>query len=190
MKIIEVKFLTPTEVPEILVLDQICLGGLWTAEAYLREIKSPNSSLLILRLWDNKYDPQSKSTVIGMACLWSIVEEAHITLLGIHPDYRQQGLGRLLLFTLLENAIARQLEWATLEVNEKNIAAINLYQKYGFEVVGKRKGYYQPAGDDALVLWLKGIHQPEFQSSLAQWQRELSNILGKNAYYLKQIEIC
>lgn len=182
MKILEIKPLNPSQVPEILALDQICLGGLWTAEAYLREIDSPNSSLSVLRLWDNKSEPRSKSTVIGMACLWSIVEEAHITLLGIHPDYRQQGLGRLLLFTLLQDAIARQLKWATLEVNENNLAAINLYQKYGFEIAGRRKGYYQPAGDDALVLWLKGIEQPNFQSCLAQWQQRLRDRLSKNHY--------
>ena len=181
MKTIEIKPLIPSQVSEILALDQLCLGGLWTAEAYLREIDSPNSTLIILQLRDDQFE-SDEVQIIGMGCLWSIVEEAHITLLGIHPDYRRQGLGQLLLFTLLEDAIARQLKWATLEVNENNIAAIELYQKLGFQVAGKRKGYYQPAGDDALVLWLKGIEQPEFQLDLAQWQQQLRDRLSKNAY--------
>jgi len=181
VKTIEIKPLIPSQVSEILALDQLCLGGLWTAEAYLREIDSPNSTLIILQLRDDQFE-SDEVQIIGMGCLWSIVEEAHITLLGIHPDYRRQGLGQLLLFTLLEDAIARQLKWATLEVNENNIAAIELYQKLGFQVAGKRKGYYQPAGDDALVLWLKGIEQPEFQLDLAQWQQQLRDRLSKNAY--------
>ena len=185
MKILEIKSLTPSQVPEMLALDKICLGGFWTEEGYLREVNSPKSSLLALYLLDSGLrERERKYRMTGMACLWSIVDEAHITLLGIHPDYRRQGLGQLLLFTLLEDAIARKLEWATLEVNVNNTAAIELYQKFGFQVAGKRKGYYQPAGDDALVLWLKGMQQPKFKSDLAQWQQKLRDRLSRNSYHL------
>ncbi|MBW4534674.1 MAG: ribosomal protein S18-alanine N-acetyltransferase [Pleurocapsa minor HA4230-MV1] len=186
MKKIAIKLLTPAEVPAIVALDQICLGGLWTREGYLREIDSDRSTLIILQLLHEKAQTQ----MIGMACLWSIVEEAHITLLAIHPEHRHQGLGQLLLIILLKDAIARQLEWATLEVNEYNLAALNLYQKYGFQIAGKRKNYYQPTGDDALVLWLKGIQQDTFKSNLIQWQQHLSDRLSKNSYYLKQTKFC
>jgi [ribosomal protein S18]-alanine N-acetyltransferase len=144
--------------------------------------------LIALFVVDSESDEQSQ--MIGMACLWSIVEEAHITLLGIHPAHRHQGLGQLLLLTLLKNAIARQLEWATLEVNQHNLAAINLYQKYGFQIAGTRKNYYQPAGDDALVLWLKGIQQEAFKVNLIQWQQRLGDRLSRNYYYFKQTKFC
>ncbi|MEM8720730.1 MAG: N-acetyltransferase [Cyanobacteria bacterium P01_G01_bin.39] len=188
MKEIKIRQLTSEEVPAIVALDRICLGGLWTEEAYLREINSDKSILLALHL--SEPESSSCSQIIGMSCLWSIVDEAHITLLAIDPDYRRQGLGQLLLLALLTNAIARKLEWATLEVNEHNSAAINLYQRYGFLLAGKRKGYYQPAGDDALVLWLKGLQQPELQSKLTQWQRNLSDRLSTNSYYLHPNKIC
>ena len=184
MKILEIKPLTVTRIPEIVELDRLCIGGLWTAEAYLREIESSRSSLLLLDLVPRN-SIKAKPQAIGMACLWAIVDEAHITLLAVAPEYRRQGLGQLLLITLLQDAIVRQLEWATLEVNVNNAGAINLYQKYGFQVVGTRKGYYQPAGDDASILWLKGIQASKFQSSLAQWQQELSDRLSNNGYCLK-----
>jgi [ribosomal protein S18]-alanine N-acetyltransferase len=183
VKEIDIRLLTTSQVPAVLTLDRVCLGGLWTEEGYLREIESDKSTLITLWVIDSKSDEQSQ--IIGMACLWSIVEEAHITLLGIHPDYRQQGLGQLLLLSLLKDAIARQLEWATLEVNEHNLAAINLYQKYGFQVAGSRKNYYQPAGDDALILWLKGIQQKAFKAQLIQWQQRLGDRLSQNYYYFK-----
>ena len=182
-KEIEIKPLTPTEVFEVVALDQMCLGGLWQKEAYLREIDSDKSTLLALHLSESELNMRTK--IIGMACLWSIVDEAHITLLAIHPDYRRQGLGQLLLFELLEDAIARKLAWATLEVNENNLAAVNLYQKYGFQIAGKRKNYYQPAGDDALVLWLKNIQQNDFKTKLAQWQQQLNQRLSINSYHIK-----
>jgi ribosomal-protein-alanine N-acetyltransferase len=140
VKEIAIKLLLPAEVPAMVALDQICLGGLWTKEGYLREVESDQSTLISLQMLDLEFNEQPQ--MIGMACLWSIVDEAHITLLGIHPEYRQQGLGQLLLLTLLKDAIARQLKWATLEVNEHNLAAINLYQKYGFQIAGSRKPYF------------------------------------------------
>lgn len=188
MKQIAIKLLTVAEVPEIVELDQICLGGLWTEEGYLREIASDKSTLITLNLSEGRVN--NRSQMIGMACLWSIVDEAHITLLAIHPEHRQQGLGQLLLIILLKDAIARQLERATLEVNEHNLGAINLYQKYGFQIAGTRKNYYQPAGDDALVLWLKGIQQDIFKTNLRQWQDQLSDRLSRNSYYLKQTKFC
>ena len=172
--ILEIKSVTAAQVPEIVALDRLCIGGLWKADAYLREINSPRSSLLSLGI-KSSYDREFKT--IGMGCLWAIVDEAHITLLAIAPEYRRQGLGQLLLTTLLQDAIARQLEWPTLEVNVNNSGAIALYQKYGFEVVGTRKGYYQPAGDDAAILWLKEVQSREFKSRLARWQQKLSDRL-------------
>lgn len=184
MKILEIKPLIASQVTEVVALDQVCLDGLWTAEGYLRELDSPNSSLLTLSLTDagtKSFSPK----IVGFACLWSIVEEAHITLLAIHPDYRRQGLGQLLLLTLLQEAIARKLEWVTLEVNSKNSDAISLYEKFGFQVIGTRKGYYQKTGEDALLLWLKDIQKPNFQLNLSQWQQNADENLRSQYYYLK-----
>lgn len=181
MKILEIKPLTKSQIDKVVILDRLCLGGLWTAEGYLREIDSPNSTLLTLNLIE-----LASCQIVGIACLWSILNEAHITLLGIHPDYQQQGFGSILFLSLLSDAIARKLEWATLEVNANNKKAINLYKKFGFEIVGKRKGYYQQTGEDALVLWLKEIQKPHFQTGLSQWQQSIEAKLGNNNYYWRK----
>lgn len=182
MKILNIITLgSSSQVFEIVELDRICFGGLWTEEGYLREISSPNSYLISLHI-DNGGDKTPDSRLIGLACLWAIMEEAHITLLGVHPDYRRQGLGQLLLLTLLEEALLRKLEMATLEVNTNNLQAIYLYQKYGFQVAGKRKGYYQKTGEDALILWRKGINQPEFELDLSKWRQDIDDRLGQNSY--------
>lgn len=184
MKILEIKPLIASQVKEVVALDQVCLDGLWTPEGYLRELDSPNSSLLTLSLADTTSDSFFPK-IIGFACLWSIVEEAHITLLAIHPDFRRQGLGQLLLLTLLQDAIARKLEWVTLEVNRNNSNAISLYKKFGFQVIGTRKGYYQKTGEDASILWLKDIQKPNFQVNLSRWQQNTDKSLLSQYYYLK-----
>ena len=182
MNKIDIKLVTPAEVTEVVALDRMCLRGLWKEEAYQREIDSDKSTLIALHLSELNGD---RDRIIGIGCLWSIVDEAHITLLAVHPDYRGRGLGQLLLFELLKDAIARSLAWATLEVNENNLAAINLYKKYGFQIAGKRRNYYQQTGDDALVLWLKKIQHDEFKANLSKWEQQLRERLGRSSYYFK-----
>ena len=186
MNKIEIKLLKPEEITEVVALDQICLGGIWKEEGYLREIDSPNSYLIGLHLDENKKSLHQliSTSIVGFACLWSIVNEAHITLLAVHPNYRRQGLGELMLITMLKDAIARKLEWATLEVNVNNIGAINLYQKFGFEIAGTRPGYYQATGEDALILWRKGIQSSNFQLNLVDWQYKINERLLQSNYTL------
>ncbi|WP_353258388.1 GNAT family N-acetyltransferase [Prochlorothrix hollandica] len=96
----------------------------------------------------------------GLACLWSVADEAHINMLAIAPDYQGRGWGQVLLAALLLAAYDRGLEWATLEVSTQNSPALRLYHKFGFQTLGIRKGYYRHSGDDAAILWLKHLQEP------------------------------
>jgi ribosomal-protein-alanine N-acetyltransferase len=146
-------------------LDQVCFGGLWTQDAYEREIASSSSDLLVLLA------PGSSShgspPVIGIGCTWAILEEAHITLLAIDPACRRRGLGQWLLYHLLVRAQQRQLEWATLEVRPSNQGAIRLYEKFGFKVAGRRRRYYSD-GEDALILWSNQLPHQDFSRVVVQ----------------------
>ncbi|MEA5599406.1 ribosomal protein S18-alanine N-acetyltransferase [Rivularia sp. UHCC 0363] len=146
----------------ILELDKICFGGLWSEAAYEREIDSPNSEMQGLFCFNNA------DKLLGMGCFWSILEEAHITILAVNPQYHRQGIGAALLYSLIETARDRGLERATLEVRASNQAAISLYEKFGFKTAGKRRRYYQDNGEDALILWLGGIQKPDFPETLAK----------------------
>ncbi|WP_353672032.1 ribosomal protein S18-alanine N-acetyltransferase [Synechocystis sp. LKSZ1] len=147
------------ELPALAQLDQQCLGGMWTLAGYQREWESPNSVLLRLT--------HLASGVIGGGAFWQILEEAHITLLMIHPDHQGQGLGSRLLATLLAQAVTRQLERATLEVRVSNQRALALYEKFGFQVAGRRKKYYPDTQEDALILWRNGLQHPSLAQELS-----------------------
>lgn len=161
---LQLKSLTEDRLPQVLALDQACFGGLWSKDGYLREMESPNSTLLILP------HPQDESCLLGLGCLWSIVEEAHITIMAVRPEFQGQGLGQLILLGLLQDAWRRGLERATLEVRDSNLAAIALYEKFGFRVAGRRKGYYQATGEDALIMWRKGLNEANFSEQLTTWE--------------------
>ncbi len=193
MAIVELQSLTEQGLEAAVELDQLCLGKLWTLEGYRRELDSPKSDLLVW-VQSEQASPQPLLTatcphgqwgenppaLIGLGCVWSIVDEAHITLLAIHPDYRGLGLGKGLLWGLLYCGWKRQLKWATLEVRASNQVALSLYQKFGFKEAGRRRRYYQDNGEDALVLWRSGLQHPEFEQELSQWKQQLFTSESKN----------
>ena len=188
MNFLELKPLTSELLPAVVELDRLCFGGLWSIDAYQREIDSPNSDLLSLSFVidhdsaatdKDQKTKGNKQILLGLGCLWAILEEAHITILAVHPEYRHQGLGQALLLGLLKSAVNRHLEWATLEVRSSNQPALSLYQKFGFREVGRRRRYYQDTGEDALILWLSGLQRPEFTQTLTNWHQETYDRLSQ-----------
>jgi ribosomal-protein-alanine N-acetyltransferase len=196
---LELKPLTAEQLPAVVELDQLCFGGIWTLEGYQRELVSPNSDLLVLNmtsidsgsesdLGDRQLKTPEKSDnpkfLIGLGCSWAILEEAHITLLAVHPNYRREGLGLLLLITLLQLSQRRQLERATLEVRASNHAACSLYQKLGFQEAGRRRRYYKDSDEDALILWRSGLQTPEFTKILEDCHKSVGNRLMTKGWQL------
>ena len=92
--------------------------------------------------------------VMGYGVMSLGAGEAHILNLCVGETYRCHGVGRRLLGSLIERAVAGGMADAFLEVRPSNTAAIRLYLALGFEQVGMRRGYYQAANgrEDAAVL--------------------------------------
>ncbi|MGB8699448.1 MAG: ribosomal protein S18-alanine N-acetyltransferase [Thermosynechococcaceae cyanobacterium] len=146
-------------------LDRQVLGGLWNLQAYRQELARDSSDLI--GIWPLA-DP---SQLLALGCAWSILEEAHLVLLAVHPTQRQRSLGYAVFLGLLELARRRGNRQATLEVKASNQAAIALYTKLGFTTAGRRPKYYSDTGEDALVMWRSGLQSFEFAQELAShWQ--------------------
>ncbi|MGH7300301.1 MAG: ribosomal protein S18-alanine N-acetyltransferase [Candidatus Rokuibacteriota bacterium] len=90
--------------------------------------------------------------LVGYLCLWEIGHEIHVTNLAAHPDLRRRGVARALLGAVLDDARERAVTLAFLEVRPTNTEALGLYERFGFRVIGRRKGYYFDTGEDALVM--------------------------------------
>ncbi|HUM68495.1 MAG TPA: ribosomal protein S18-alanine N-acetyltransferase, partial [Chloroflexota bacterium] len=90
--------------------------------------------------------------VIGYAGYWLIGDEVHISTVAMHPEWRGKGLGELLLLNMLALAYAHPANIVTLEVRHTNLSAQQLYLKYQFEIVGRRRRYYRDTGEDALIM--------------------------------------
>ena len=112
--------------------------------------------------------------IVGYAGLWLMVDEAHVTTIGVHPDHRGHAVGELLFLGLVD--IARQMRAfrMTLEVRVTNTSAQALYRKYGLENAGVRKRYYSDNGEDAYIMWSEPINSSEFQSRIARLRAALA----------------
>lgn len=179
---LELKSLTAEHLNAVLELDQICFAGLWTRQGYQRELDSPNSDLFGL------FSSCSSPKLLGMVSFWSILEEVHITILAVHPQYHRQGFGQALLYNVLTKACESGIERATLEVRASNQAAISLYEKFGFKIAGQRRNYYKDNGEDALVLWLGDLQQPSFKSKLEKWHRVINDRLLHFSWRLPEVD--
>jgi [ribosomal protein S18]-alanine N-acetyltransferase len=91
--------------------------------------------------------------VVGYAGLvLSPPDEAWVNNMAVRRDHHRRGIGRALLTDLLDAAREWGARTTLLEVAVDNAPAQQLYDAYGFEVIGVRKGYYQASKTDALVM--------------------------------------
>jgi ribosomal-protein-alanine N-acetyltransferase len=120
----------------------------------------------------------AQGRIIGFVGMWMAFDEAHVTTIGVDPDYRGHGLGELMLLTMFDEAIARNANWLTLEVRVSNAAAQTLYRKYGFSVQGTRKRYYSDNNEDALIMWSRPLNDEGFRATIDARRAALGRRLG------------
>ena len=89
--------------------------------------------------------------------------------------------GELLLLELIEKALRLEAELVTLEVRDSNQVAQNLYTKYGFEYVGRRKRYYRDNNEDAHIMTVEQVQLPEYRAFLDNRWRQLEERLAPRA---------
>lgn len=117
----------------------------WSRGAYQRELtENPYAVYLVA---------ECQGEVAGYIGCWILIDEAHITNVAVHPQFRRLGIGGRLLGAVLTEAAVRGSRRATLEVRPSNFGAQTLYQKYGFSFHGVRKNYYTDTHEDALIMW-------------------------------------
>jgi ribosomal-protein-alanine N-acetyltransferase len=88
----------------------------------------------------------------GFIVIRRIHHEVEILNLAVARNERRKGIGSKLLQTAMEHAIKGRALRTYLEVRMTNDAALSLYRRHGFRVVGRRVGYYHSPNEDALTL--------------------------------------
>jgi ribosomal-protein-alanine N-acetyltransferase len=142
------------DIPRVMEIDRLSFPLPWSENSFRKELAENEHAYFFVA---DEVAGAARADVVGFAGYWYIVDECHISTLAVHPTWRRQGLGELLLRAVLQHAMDQGAVLATLEVRQTNLRAQALYQKYGFDVVGRRRQYYRDNGEDALLMTARPI---------------------------------
>ncbi len=127
---------------------------------------------------------KSSDYITGFAGFWTMADEVHVTTIATREALRRQGIGELMLQSIIDMAKKRAARIVTLEVRVSNMAAQQLYTKYGFNQVGLRRGYYTDNREDAVIMSTDHIASPSFQSQLQELKKAYTEKWGADRYSL------
>ena len=154
-----IRRLVAEDLEAVLEIEKLSFSAPWSRESYQKEI-SENNLAYYLGCFLQK---DGNEKLAAFAGFWLILDEGHIANVAVHPLFRGQGLGEILMRSLMALCLSAGGHWMTLEVRVSNEVARNLYNKLGFRTLGHRKGYYEN-GEDAVIMWgsLSGVEEKNF----------------------------
>jgi ribosomal-protein-alanine N-acetyltransferase len=154
------------DVGAVLEIERLSFSAPWPAFAFEQELTANRlAHYRVVRLADR---------VVAFGGIWLMVDEAHITTFGVHPDHRRKGIGRRLLLQLAEVALELGSARMTLEVRVSNLPAQALYRSFGFAISGRRVAYYSDDAEDALVMTTPDLGGPVMRGLLAAERARLA----------------
>ena len=125
-----------------------CFITPWSQDAFARHLVS--AAVTGLGVYDDR------KQMIAHVLIQTAADEADILTIGVSPARRMAGLGRAILAEGLREAFLRGARRVSLEVAQGNLAAQALYAAAGFEIVGRRPGYYsRPDAPAEMALTLR-----------------------------------
>jgi len=184
------------DISQIVQIDREAFPGEWMFRSrlsYKRDLTNP-SVRYITACINNKGNAESKGRgqqelpwfkrilgrgnhsktqehIIGFAGFWRMLKEAHISIIGVRHDYRRIGIGEGMLISVIESAALLNADVITPEVRASNEIAQALYKKYGFQIVGKRLGYYSINCEDAVLMSSESLSSISFQAYFQQLKK-------------------
>jgi len=136
------------DLAEVRVIETLSFSNPWSDNTFRGEIQNTSISfpLVVVR--------KPGDHVVGYIIFWHVQEDVQINNIAVHPDIRGKGVGEALMRHVLEKVRKNGATFVTLEVRASNDAAVTLYKKLGFEILGTRKNYYTHPDEDALMMGL------------------------------------
>jgi len=115
----------------------------WNKQQFIAELKLAFGNFIVL---------ETNLEVIGYAVSWYVMDEVQLNNIVIKPEYREKGMGTILLEHILSDSHTREPRPRNiiLEVSNVNHAAVQFYKKNGFIETGRRKNYYRHS--DAILM--------------------------------------
>lgn len=126
----------------------------WSEESFWSELVHCPPTLFdgpFRRYWA-ALSSSREGALLGYAGVSATEDEGYVQTIGVATAAQRRGIGRLLLQRLLDDAATAGARTCWLEVRADNAGAQAMYEGFGFRPRGRRRGYYQPSGVDAIVM--------------------------------------
>ncbi|MDH0746108.1 ribosomal protein S18-alanine N-acetyltransferase [Pseudomonas sp. GD03842] len=135
--------MTEADLDAVLKIEYAAFSHPWTRGIFLDGLKSYEIWLIF-----------EGNQQVGHGVINVIIDEAHLLNITVKPESQGRGLGWLLLDKLMKRAFELNGRECFLELRASNQSAYRLYERYGFNEVGRRRDYYPATGgrEDALVM--------------------------------------
>lgn len=144
---LKIRKMTAVDIGAVWAIEVKVFTDAWSKESFDASLKNENAVMLVAI--------DDTEQIVGYCCLYSVLDEGEIVNVAVHPQTQRQGVGEKLMQSLLNEARIRGTAHFYLEVRESNIAAQQLYKKYGFGIIGIRKNFYEKPVENALVMMLE-----------------------------------
>ena len=113
----------------------------WSEETYFKQISNPV---------DHTFLALVNNIPAGFISTWIVADECEINNIAVDENFRKKGIASSLMRKILQDF--KNVKKYFLEVRKSNQRAINLYKKFGFEIVGERKDFYTQPTENALLM--------------------------------------
>lgn len=143
---IKLRLMEYSDISAVAALERECFSDAWSENMIREELCNEFCDM---------YVAEEDGRVAGYAGVQIILDEGYITNVAVSAASRRRGIGRALVERLVKTARERSLAFITLEVRRSNLAAISLYESFGFKLEGVRAGYYRNPDEDALLMTLR-----------------------------------
>ena len=130
----------------------------WSRGMFVTELSKPSSRSLAAVA-------DETGELVGYLILSRYVDAWHVMNVAVAPAHRRRGVASALLGSLLAESDPDAQRGYTLEVRVSNVAAIALYERFGFRSSGVRRGYYTDNREDAIIMWRDGRPLPAGEAS-------------------------
>jgi ribosomal-protein-alanine N-acetyltransferase len=142
--------MTEHDLLEVVEIEETTGLSQWGWDAYRTELEKPEAIMLVARR--NVADAQTGRRLGGYIAARMNADELHVNNIGVWPESRRRGVGGALLGAALDVAEKGGAVEAVLEVRASNHPALQLYERFGFAVVGRRRNYYREPSEDAKIM--------------------------------------
>lgn len=141
---------TIEDIPSLISIEEACYN--WNSNQIAEELHRERAVVLVHQPdKQTNTDQQTSIHVTGWIVAWHVPpDELQILQIAVHPHHRRKGIATLLLRSLIHDT-TMNTSVVLLEVRASNHAAIHLYEKEGFEIVGSRPRFYND-GEDAILM--------------------------------------